>query len=63
MDLLVILFLYKLYARINIMMNLMINLLKNLKIKTVFNKNKSLIVYVNQALLGFYLCQSYFLQR
>ena len=45
------------------MMNLMINLLKNLKIKTVFNKNKSLIVYVNQALLGFYLCQSYLLQR
>ena len=63
MDLLVILFLYKLYAHINIMMNLMINLLKNLKIKTVFNKNKSLIVHVNQALLGFYLCQSYLLQR
>ena len=40
-----------------IMMNLMINLLMNLKIKTIyFNNNKSPIVFVNHALLGFYSC-------
>ena len=44
-------------------MNLaMKNLLLNLKLKLYFNNinnnNKNLIVYVNHALLVFYLCQS-----
>ena len=38
-----------------IMMNLTNNLLKAKKPKNRFNNNKSLIVYVNNALLGFYL--------
>ena len=29
-----------------------------LKFNTVFNNNNSLVVYVNQALLGCYLCHS-----
>ena len=33
------------------------------KNQNFFNNNKSLIVYVNPALLGFYLCQSYLLQH
>ena len=40
----------------NLMINLMNNLLKDKKENS--NNNKSLIVYVNHALLGFYLCQS-----
>ena len=37
----------------NLTMNPMNNLLKA---KKYFNNNKSLIVYINHALLGFYLC-------
>ena len=39
----------------SIMMNPMNN---SLKAKNYFNNNKSLIVYVNHAWLGFYLCLS-----
>ena len=36
---------------------IMMNPVKNLlKVKTYFNNNESLIVYVNHVLLGFYLC-------
>ena len=44
-----------------LIINLVISLLMNLKFKLHFNNNKSLIVYVNRELLGFYLCMSYFL--
>ena len=39
-------------------MILMMNLTNNLLKAKYFHNNKSLIVYVNNALLGFYLCQS-----
>ena len=42
--------------RLNPIMNLTVNNLS--KFKTVFNNNRSLIVYVNHALLGFHLSQS-----
>ena len=44
-----------------ILINLVINLL--MKLKLYFNSNKSLIVYVDHALLAFYPCQSYLLQH
>ena len=34
------------------------NLIVSLKLKNHFNKNKSLTVYANHVLLGFYLCQA-----
>ena len=49
--------------KMRLIINLVISLLMNLKFKLYFNNNKSLIVYVNHELLGFYLCASCFLQH
>ena len=39
-----------------ILMNIMMNLMNNL-LKSYFNNHKTLIVYINHVLLGFYLRQ------